>query len=242
MSRWPGLGSARCQLRLLDYAGTLAFASAGGGAAAAAGMDALGAVVVGTVTAVGGGTIRDAVVLRKAPFWTEEVEYLYLAIAAAGGTFLFWPRERDASGGRGVPREYAAMQWADAAGVGAFAVIGAQNGVRARMPALVSVICGVSTATFGGAVRDITLARPVRILHSHAELYASTAAAGAATYLAVRAAGAPVAARIAAGVGTAVVGRWVSWTYGVRLPVWEEEGAVEGEGTTAVGKDVREEA
>jgi hypothetical protein len=134
MSRWPGLLSARGQLRALDYAGTLAFASSGAAAAALTGMDALGAVVVGTVTAVGGGTIRDAVILRKIPFWTEEVEYLYLSIAAAGATFLAWPRNED-----GSPKEHFALQWADAFGVGAFATIGAQNAIRASMPALVTV-------------------------------------------------------------------------------------------------------
>lgn len=55
----PGLGCGRSKLRLLAYAGTLPFASAGGGAAGPAGMDALGAVMVGTTTAVRGGMSRD---------------------------------------------------------------------------------------------------------------------------------------------------------------------------------------
>jgi uncharacterized membrane protein YeiH len=78
----------------------------------------------------------------------------------------------------------------------------------------------VSTATFGGAVRDVTMRRPIRILHSHAELYATTAAAGAGAYVCARAAGAPVWVRIWAGVGTSVMARYVSWTHGVRLPTW----------------------
>lgn len=85
-------------------------------------------------------------------------------------------------------------------------------------------------------MRDITLRRPVRILHSHAELYATTAAAGAGAYVLARAAGAPPAARIAAGVGTSVAARYLSWTYGVRLPVWapvEEAEAGAGDGAKA---------
>lgn len=83
------------------------------------------------------------------------------------------------------------------------------------------IMCGVSTATFGGAVRDVTLNRPIRILHSHAELYATTAAAGASAYMLARSAGAPPWARIWAGVCTSIAARYVSWSYGVRLPTWE---------------------
>jgi uncharacterized membrane protein YeiH len=50
--------------------------------------------------------------------------------------------------------------------VGAFAVIGAMNGVRAAVPAVVSAICGMMTATFGGMVRDVTCRSKPRILHS----------------------------------------------------------------------------
>lgn len=53
-----------------------------------------------------------------------------------------------------------------------------------------------------------------------AEVYASTAAAGAGTYLAVRAMGGSPALRIFAGVSTAVAARWVlladmyAWRHG----------------------------
>lgn len=97
-------------------------------------MDVLGAVMVGTITAVGGGTIRDAVILSKKPFWTEETEYLYMSILAAGGTFLLWPKEKD-----GEPVDHPSLKWMDALGVGAFATIGVQNGIRAGMPIIVNV-------------------------------------------------------------------------------------------------------
>lgn len=43
----------------------------------------------------------------------------------------------------------------DAIGLAAFAIVGAQNGVRAGMPIVVSSICGVATSTFGGILRDV---------------------------------------------------------------------------------------
>jgi uncharacterized membrane protein YeiH len=84
------------------------------------------------------------------------------------------------------------------------------------------VLCGMSTATFGGATRDVLTNRPVRILHSHAELYASTAAAGAGAYILTRAIRAPLPVRIFAGVFTSILARYCSWTYGLRLPTWED--------------------
>ena len=44
------------------------------------------------------------------------------------------------------------VDWADALGVGAFCVIGAQNGIRAGVPCAAAVACGMFTATFGGVV------------------------------------------------------------------------------------------
>lgn len=199
----------------MDYIGTLSFAHTGALLAASSGMDVLGTVVVGTVTAVGGGTIRDAIILSKRPFWTSETEYLYLCLAASGLTFAFWPRGRD--------DDSVAHFVSDALGVAAFCVIGAQNGVRAGVGGVVCTICGVATATFGGAVRDVLCSRKVRILHSQAEVYATTAAAGAASYLVARKAGAGVAGRIGAGLAVAFAGRSYAWMYGTRLPVWEEE-------------------
>ncbi len=56
-----------------------------------AGLDLLGTVIVGTVTAVGGGTVRDALVMNRAPFWIEEWEYLLLGLAGSLAAFLSWP-------------------------------------------------------------------------------------------------------------------------------------------------------
>ena len=80
-------------LRFLDYVGTVAFASSGALTASAAGMDALGCGMVGTITAVGGGTVRDILLGKSGPcFWMAEPEYLYLCLATTAATFIAWPR------------------------------------------------------------------------------------------------------------------------------------------------------
>ena len=215
LDRYPHLDSPRGWLRALDWAGTAIFASSGAIAAAAAGLDLLGSVAVGSITAVGGGTIRDVLILRREPFWSGadgEVEYLYIAALAAAATFVAYPALSDS-----WPDDTAV----DSISLGAFAVIGAMNGVRAALPAPLVVLCGVVTATGGGATRDVLTRRPVRILHSHKELYATAAGAGAVAYLAARSSGAPLALRIGAGIGATAGVRMMAVALGLRLPTWD---------------------
>ncbi|KAF0693148.1 hypothetical protein As57867_015789, partial [Aphanomyces stellatus] len=225
----------------LDWFGTVVFAVSGSVTATTAGCDLLGCTLVGTITAVGGGTLHDALVLGKQPFWVDECEYLVLSAAAAAVAFYAWgelePGQdilapgvtlKAADGGEGT-----LMDWGDAIGVGAFAVIGAMNGIRAQCPIFVSAMCGMMTATFGGLTRDTLLHRPVRILHRpvrilhrpvrilhpYADTYAPIAFTGAAAYLAMRAvAPARQGLRIASCVGLAAGLRQQAWTHGWRLP------------------------
>ena len=174
MPRFPD-ASVPGALRLCDYVGTTTLVT-GSLAAAARGMDVLGATVVGTITAVGGGTIRDVLLGRgRRAFWMEEPEYLWICAVSAAGAFLAWPHLEEAFGVR-VTDPW--VEYLDALGVGAFCVIGAQNGARAGVPCAAAVACGMFTATFGGVVRDVLMERPVRILHSYTDVYATTALGG----------------------------------------------------------------
>ena len=64
-----------------DYTGTFAFAISGIRLASAKQFDWFGAYVVGVVTAVGGGTIRD-ILLNAVPFWMEQASYLIISALA----------------------------------------------------------------------------------------------------------------------------------------------------------------
>ena len=74
-------------LRGLDYVGTVAFAASGTMVAGHAGMDILGCTMVGTITSLGGGTIRDLLLGRTPVFWFKEVEYLLLCVGTALAAF-----------------------------------------------------------------------------------------------------------------------------------------------------------
>ncbi|KAI9034417.1 UPF0126 domain-containing protein [Hyaloraphidium curvatum] len=214
MPRYPN-ASIRGLLRASDYIGTSVFACTGAvTAGSVANMDILGCVLVGTITAVGGGTVRDLLIGNR-PFWNEEPEYIYISVVTAGATFMLWKLA-------GLEDDDPLINWGDALGVGAFAVIGTLNGIRKGLPALLCMFCGMSTATFGGVIRDVLSQRRPRILHSYAELYATTALAGSGVYLAARALAVPVPVRIVMGVGTAMGARWAAWTWDLRLPTWNE--------------------
>jgi len=222
LDRIPHLRDARGILRALDWAGTALFAASGTIAAASTGFDLLGSVAVGSVTALGGGTLRDIIIFNRPPFWSAaaadggEPEYLWIAAIAALGAFYAYPIIGEAA----WPNDDAP----DAIALGAFAVIGAMNGARAGFPFAQSLLCGVATGCGGGTIRDVLLKRPVRIFHSHKELYATTVATGAAVFLAATKFGIrSFGIRVALGVGTTVMMRTASLVYGLRLPTWSVE-------------------
>ena len=143
-------------------------------------LDVFGASVVGTITAIGGGTVRDSIILHKQPFWVNEVEYLYMAFFAAFLSFLAWPLipnntklVKDENGGEGY-----ALWLGDALGVSTFATVGAMNACRMCVHPGIAVVAGTVTATFGGLARDVICGLPSfksrgRILHSNSNLYAT---------------------------------------------------------------------
>ena len=78
--------------------GTAGFAATGVLAAARQDMDALSVIVIGVVTALGGGTLRD-LILDVPVFWLHQPLYLYVPVLASLGTFFFerWLRSTERS-------------------------------------------------------------------------------------------------------------------------------------------------
>ena len=156
-------------LRGLDYVGTVAFAASGTMVAGHAGMDILGCTMVGTITSLGGGTIRDLLLGRTPVFWFKEIEYLLLCVGTALAAFYAHDKLEG-------PVAEEALWWGDTLGIGAFSVVGAQAAASVGMGPLVVPICGMFTATCGGLVRDVLCRRPPKLLYSAAQ--DSPAAAG----------------------------------------------------------------
>ncbi len=130
-----------------DYTGTFAFAISGIRLASAKQFDWFGAYVVGVVTAVGGGTIRD-ILLNATPFWMEQASYLTISALALLFVIIFR---------RYVISLKNTFFIFDAIGLGLFGVVGIEKALAFGFPMWVAIIMGTITGAFGGMIRDILI-------------------------------------------------------------------------------------
>lgn len=157
-------------LTLIDYIGTFAFAISGIRLASAKRFDWFGAYVVGFVTAVGGGTIRD-LLLDVSPFWMLQSSYLVVTAAALGFVILF---------GKYVIKLNNTFFIFDAIGLGLFAVVGIEKSITHGYPMWVGIIMGTLTGAAGGVLRD-TLINEVPLIFRK-EIYALACVFGGLVY------------------------------------------------------------
>ena len=80
-SREARARSARI-LHVLDLVGVAVFAIGGAMAAMAAHLDLLGVLVLASITAVGGGTLRDLLLDRHPVFWIQDATPLVVIVAS----------------------------------------------------------------------------------------------------------------------------------------------------------------
>jgi len=156
----------------------LVFAVTGALVASRKQMDIMGFVLLGTVTGIGGGTLRDVLLGALPVFWVKDPAYL-LTCAAVSCLVFFTAH---------IPESrYKYLLWLDAVGLALFAVIGAETAQQAGAGPIVAVAMGVITATFGGIIRDILGGEAPVILSR--EIYVSAALAGAIVFSACITAG-----------------------------------------------------
>lgn len=154
-------------LYFLDLLGTVAFAASGALTGIRKQMDLLGVIMLGIVTATGGGVLRDMLMNDLPPFCFKNELYLYLAVGTSVLVFL-------APGHFEGQRKL--MLILDALGLGTFAVIGTTKGLTFNLGFMGAIIMGVMTATCGGLVRDVLCNEIPLILQR--EIYASACIVG----------------------------------------------------------------
>lgn len=155
---------------------TMAFAVTGVLAIADRGVDLFGVLVLGLITAIGGGTIRD-IILEVPTFWSDNQIYVWLALGASVLTFF-------AESFVTQPQIYRWMLYIDGFGAALFAIQGADKAWNMNFGLPVApVILGVITAIGGGLLRDVLAGRKTLIM-SH-ELYAIPVTLGCVAYVLV---------------------------------------------------------
>ena len=155
-------------------------------------------IVLGLVTAIGGGTIRDVLLDRHPLFWLVDPAYIIVIVAAALMTVAYT---------RWRPPPAATLLYADAVGLAMFSLTGAQIAERMGLPPVSCVVLGTITGAAGGAVRDV-LSAEIPLVLRRGNLYASAAILGTGLYFVLVRSGIPHAA---AGVAGMVVVGAVGW-------------------------------
>jgi uncharacterized membrane protein YeiH len=175
---------------ILDLTGTAAFAASGAWVGVRKHMDMFGVLVLGTVTAVGGGTLRDLLLGDIPPFSLQDETYIYIAIGVSLVVFI----NRDRFKVFEKP-----LLYFDAIGLGTFVIIGTTKAIDFQMGTLGAVLMGVMTGTAGGVLRDLLANQVPFILRR--EIYASACIVGGTLLVVLEHFGIirPIAALIAAG-------------------------------------------
>ncbi|WP_306367815.1 trimeric intracellular cation channel family protein [Nocardiopsis sp. CC223A] len=164
--------STQTILLILDLVGIFAFAVDGAlTAIRTARVDIVGVLVLGLVTAIGGGIIRD-VLLGVTPATFQD--WRYVTVALAGGMLAFFL-------GSLLTRLAKPILLFDAAGLSLFVVIGAAKAIELGFGPLQAVLLGAITGVGGGTIRDVLLNRVPTVLSANSHLYAIPALLGAGT-------------------------------------------------------------
>jgi len=136
--------------------------------------DFIGVFTLALATGVGGGLIRDSILIQQgAPAFMQDARYIWAVLAATvfGALTLSLARRFD--------RLVAAV---DALGLGAYAVVGVEKALAAGLSPTASILVGVVNATGGGLIRDL-LVRDEPLLLKPGQYYALAALAGCIMFL-----------------------------------------------------------
>lgn len=194
-------------IQILDWFGLCVFAVTGALVASRKEMDIVGFALLGSVTGIGGGTIRD-VLLGIAPvFWVTQPAYLVTCVVVAVATFFVAhiPQSRERM-----------LLWFDAVGISLFSVTGADVALTHGAGSTIAVALGVATATFGGIIRDVLGGESPIILKQ--EIYITAALLGSAVFVGLSAAGVSHDASAVAGFFAAFLLRAGALTWNLSLP------------------------
>lgn len=192
---------------ILDWFGLCVFAVSGALVASRKEMDVVGFAMLGSVTGIGGGTIRDVLLGIDPVFWVNQPAYLVTCVVVAVATFFVAhiPQSRERL-----------LLWFDAVGISLFCVTGADVALVNGAGPTIAIALGVATATFGGIIRDILGGESPIILKQ--EIYITAALLGATVFVLLSAWGVPHDAGAVAGFCAAFALRAAALVWDLSLP------------------------
>lgn len=153
----------------MDLLGTFFFALSGCMLAARRGFDIVGSLLLGSLTGLGGGVVRDLILGVPPSAFVRPVYLIPAAVATLMVFFLMRHVER-------FPRTLLVF---DAAGLGLFCTTGSVLALQAGMNPVAAALLGVTTGVGGGLLRDVVANRDPQLFNPR-DLYAVPAMIGAA--------------------------------------------------------------
>ena len=192
----------------VEMAGSAVFAISGVLAVTRRGLDVVGAVTLGLVTAIGGGTLRD-VVIGIRPFWIADFNYAWAA--CAGALAAFWI-------GWVFRTALQAVLYLDALGAALFAISAANKVLLLTGSAPVAVVMGVLTGIGGGLIRDVLAGRQTLLMGR--DIYATPILFGCAVFVALRTGVPAFVYADAVGIALIFAGRALAIHQHLQMPLW----------------------
>lgn len=191
--------------------GCAVFAISGALAAAEKKQDIMSFILLGVVTGLGGGTVRDLILNKPEIFWLSEPLYLYVCVGAAAGTYFLAPI---------LASKHTTLVWMDAAGMSLFSVTAAHSTLDWHDAWLVAMAMAMITASFGGVMRDVLLDQMPVLLEP--EIYVSASLLGALVFLVIHSLTSELYWAIGLGTAAAFSLRGAAIIWDLRLPKYSD--------------------
>ena len=193
-------------VHFFDVLAAVVFAVSGALVASRKGMDVVGFMWFAVTTGVGGGTVRD-LILNVPVFWVQNPIYVSACLLTAVVMHFVAPL---------VESRYKTLLWFDAFGLALVTVAGTVKALDVGASALVAIVMGVVTGSFGGIIRD-TLGHVPSVILRH-EIYVTASVLGACAYVALTAFGPGRLVAMTAGFLVTFAVRGLAIRYGWSLP------------------------
>ncbi|MBF9001546.1 MULTISPECIES: TRIC cation channel family protein [Vibrio] len=194
----------------IDLFGTAIFAVSGVLLAGRLRMDPFGVIVLASVTAIGGGTIRDMALGATPVFWIRNTSYLWVILITCIITMLIVRRPKRVA--------WWILPVCDAIGLAVFVGIGVEKAMSYQSSPLVAIIMGVLTGCGGGIIRDVLAREIPMVLRS--EVYATACIIGGVFHTSALALGYSSETALLSGISSTLIIRLGAIRWHLSLPIF----------------------
>lgn len=194
-------------LLILYYVAIVADAMTAALAAGRRSMDWMGVAMLGPITALGGGTVRDVLFGHYPLTWVANPNLLLITAGAALATIAL---------ARYMHHLRKLFLLLDAIGLVAFSVIGCNIAAAMNLPFIIIIASGMITGCVGGVLRDILCADIPLLFRT--ELYATVSILTGLVYMGGRWLGLPVDLAVGVAMACGLTLRMLALRFGWSMP------------------------